>query len=671
VLFTCSNKAARHPQLHVRLPLTSPSNHRGFLSNHSTSRSISMGSMASSTTANRSNHIVNDDAYDRAKALYLTETHEKGGSVLKDYYTRDEYRHRRGRFLSKLAEHPKPSVDHWANSKVDADMIFGTDDDQLQLDVQQVRDLELEMEFDVLLPLPTTVNTQTIDSFKTCPPADGNREADEADDDGEVVEDGRDVPTPGGSFTHSTPGTSPAEGVATYDKYASHQLSNPAQFTNASKMPALPFATFPDHQSLSRPVEASSLPPIPPIKLFTIGRTQPDANKATTLSLRKPAGQNPQDEAIPTAVEVQRPTIIFATPPVPKTFVPHPDVSSMAHYGMAPPVKGPKRQHIQEAAMMEESNPIRPNAPVAKMTASKPTSNLNISTTAEDLDRPNSPGDPVEPPSKKLKDVSGVAKPVKTPPVATATDLTQNDTPTISVPKSAPVDSTTISVPNMAPPTVTSSPNLAPTVNATPNVAAVAQTSTPLPRLNDIITGRILPRTKMEATEAANELHNRLLAGYNAQGQGQANNRKSVRQSTSNLNNINQDPDFMPHYFSPANFTETEQEVGAVRCVCGVIEDDASRPSPMTCCDKCEAWQHSGCVAPHLIGKSEEDLKKVNFYCTVCDPYTHRHVLQKVRAGKFPGEQNGKGQAKTKGAPKGKISTPVAAKGKGRGKGKK
>jgi hypothetical protein len=630
-----------------------------------------MGSMASSITANRSNHNDNDDAYDRAKSLYLMEVHEKGGSVLKDYYTRDEYRHRRGRFLSKLAEHPKPSVDHWANSKVDADLIFGTGDDQLQLDVQQVRDLELEMEFDVLLPLPTTVNTQTIDNFKTCPPADGSREADEEDE--EVVEDGRDVPTPGGSFTHSTPGTSPAEGVATYDKYASLQLSNPAQFTNTSRVPDLPFANFPDHQPLFKPVEATSEPPV---SLFTIGQTPPVANKAIKLNLSKPARQGP-DEAIPTAVKVQRPTVTSTTPPAPKTFVPHPDVSSMAHYGMPSPVKGAKRQHISDAVMIEESNQIRPNAPVAKMTASKPKSNLNISTTVDDIDHSTGPIASMEPPSKKLKDAAGVARPVETPVVATPTVPTQDNTSANTFPNLTPV--TTNPLPESAPVTINPLPNStpvttnhvanpAPIVTTTPNVAAAVQASTPLPRLNDIITGKILPRTKLEATEGANELHNRLLADHRSQGQGQSNNRKSARQSTTNVNNINQDPDFMPHYFSPANFTEHEQEVGVVRCVCGVTWDDKK---PMTCCGKCEVWQHSTCVASHLIGQTEAELEKVDFRCTVCDPYAHRHVLQKVRSGKLADKQNGKGQAKAKEAPKGKAGTVVAAKGKGRGKGKK
>jgi hypothetical protein len=353
----------------------------------------------------------------------------------------------------------------------------------------------------------------------------------------------------------------------------------------------------------------------------------------------------------------------------------------MAHYSMPSPVKGAKRQHISDAAMIEESNQIRPNAPVAKMTASKPKSNLNISTTVDDIDRSTSLIDPAEPPTKKLKDAAGVARPVETRAVATATDLPQNDTSantfpnlttvtTNPLPNSAP--STTNPLPNSTP--VTTNPitnpvtNPAPFATATPKVAAVAQTSTPLPRLNDIITGKILPRTKLEATEAANELHNRLLADHRAQSQGQGNHRKSARQSTTNVNNINQDPDFMPHYFSPAKFTETEQEVGAVRCVCGVTWDD---DKPMTCCGKCEVWQHSACVASHLIGKTEAELEKVDFRCTVCDPYAHRHVLQKARSGKLADKQHGKGQAKTKSTPKGKAGTAVAAKGKGRGKGKK
>jgi hypothetical protein len=650
-----------------------------------------MGSMASSTTANRSNQNDNDNAYDRARSLYLMEVHEKGGSVLKDYYTRDEYRHRRGRFLSKLAEHPKPSVDYWANSKIEADLIFGTDDDQLQLDVQQVRDLELEMEFDVLLPLPTTVNTQTIDNFKACPPADGSREADEEDE--EVVEDGRDVPTPGGSFTHSTPGTSPAEGVATYDKYASNQLSNPAQFTNTSGLPDLPFAAFPDHQPLSRPVEVTSEPPV---SLFTIGPTPPVANKAIKLNLSKPAIQGPQDEANPTAVEVQRPTVAITTPPAPKTFVPHPDVSSMAHYSMPSPVKGAKRQHISDAAMIEESNQIRPNAPVAKMTASKPKSNLNISTTVDDIDRSTSLIDPAEPPTKKLKDAAGVARPVETRVVATATDLTQNDTSTTTnplpnltpvttnpfanltpvttnpLPTSAPV--TTNPLPDSAPVDTNPVTNPAPIATTTPNVAAAVQASTPLPRLNDIITGKILPRTKLEATEAANELHNRLLADYRTQGQGQGNKRKSARQSTTNVNNINRDPDFMPHYFSSANFNANgDEEEGSVRCICGAVTNDKTG---MLVCGKCDVWQHIRCAAPQFDGKDADELEALDkeltkFRCTVCDPYAHRHILQKVRTGEFPGMQNGKGQAKIKGTPKGKLGTAVVAKGKGRGKGKK
>jgi hypothetical protein len=48
-------------------------------------------------------------------------------------------------------------------------------------------------------------------------------------------------------------------------------------------------------------------------------------------------------------------------------------------------------------------------------------------------------------------------------------------------------------------------------------------------------------------------------------------------------------------------------------------------------------------------------MEELNHLCTVCDPYTHRHVLRNLRAGKGVGsKQNGKGAAKPKTKGKGK-----------------
>ena len=48
----------------------------------------------------------------------------------------------------------------------------------------------------------------------------------------------------------------------------------------------------------------------------------------------------------------------------------------------------------------------------------------------------------------------------------------------------------------------------------------------------------------------------------------------------------------------------------------------------------------------------EEEGKK-DFWCTVCDPYAHRHVLKDLRAGQLAGgQQNDKGVMKAKGKAK-------------------
>jgi hypothetical protein len=45
----------------------------------------------------------------------------------------------------------------------------------------------------------------------------------------------------------------------------------------------------------------------------------------------------------------------------------------------------------------------------------------------------------------------------------------------------------------------------------------------------------------------------------------------------------------------------------------------------------------------------EEGGEDKDYWCTVCDPYTHRHVLKKLRAGQGVGsQQNDKGKGKAK-----------------------
>jgi hypothetical protein len=546
--------------------------------------------MASATAANNTVRI-SDDVYDKAKALYLSAVHEGGGSVLKDYYTRHEYIHRRCMFYDKLPEYRGRTQDTYTMVQRHSNEIFDEHDVRQQLEATDVRERELENEFEVLLPLSTTANTQTIDNFKTCPPIDGSREPDEVEDEDEVmeeinrevdgaeddyeeaVEDGRDVPTPGGSPTHSTPLTSPVESSVPAFNQQIAVLENPASVSDLS--------------DLATPMLPGRLAP----SKLHVAAQQPCAPASSVDT-----------------IQTQRTTTS------PKSFTAAPGVAAMSHYAMPAPIKSQQqRQRTPEQA---------------KMIAAKPTPDVNIATTIPNKTTTADQKDAAEPVSKKQKVDHVVEKPAKTPATPIESHPTTND--------DQPATTTSV------------------VQNGT--VAPATATTTAQSRLDDIIAGRILPRSKQEAKDAANEQHNRLLAAHRNQNQSQNTTRKSARQSIM----TNPDPDFMPHFFSTANFAEVDpndEKSGNVRCICGVTEDDETA---MLCCKTCDVWQHTACVFPTLTEAQkaayDEDNDDKEFWCTVCDPYMHRHVLKRLRAGQGVGvQQNDKGKGKGKGKARGKA----------------
>lgn len=597
-----------------------------------------MASMASATAANNT-FQMSDEIYDKAKALYEVAVHEGGGSILKDYYTIFEYRDRRAKFFDKLPGWSRRPRDIYEMVKRDSNLFFDEDDPTRQMDALEVRERELEHQFEVLLPLPTTANTQTIDNFKTCPPIDGSREADEEsedqeqaaengdyevdeaeDDYDEDVEDGRDVPTPGGSLTHSTPTTSPVMVInLALDKKLAI-LKDPASIADLSDLatPMLP--------GLMR---SKPLMPPPQLPVPTPAVDSLYTQKTTTS---------------------------------PKNFTVAPGVSAMSRYGMPGPIKAQQRQHTPEQA---------------KMTASKPAASTTSKIVPSNTTRADQT-DAAEPALKKQKTGHAAADSAKTPVIPTPSRPTANHCQPRAVSSSTTKQTASQPITNSNQPKTASTGTAKPTsshVNTTNDEPMSGPSSAPIPtsnsqpksatsgapsatvapttaqrRVNDIIAGRILPRSKQEAKDAADEQHNRLLAAYRtqAQNQTQSNTRKSTRQSTMN---VNSDPDFMPHYFSAANFPADEvAQGGSVRCVCGATENDPQKGAIV--CEPCGVWQHTDCLYP---GMSDEDLDEVTHLCTVCDPYAHRHVLRRLRAGEtIGGEQNGKGAAKPKGKAKGK-----------------
>jgi hypothetical protein len=615
--------------------------------------------MASAAAANNDFHF-SDEVYDRARAEYEAAVHEGGGSILKDYYTIFEYRHRREKFFDKLPGWSRRPGAINEMARTDAELIFDEYDGKQQLDAVEVRERELAHQFPVLLPLPTTANTQTIDNFKTCPPIDGSRQADdesEDEDEGaedgvdeaeedydEYVEDGRDVPTPGGSVTHSTPVTSPVVNtVSELDKKLAI-LRDPVSIPNLTDLatPVLPGYVAPPKKRMAPPQLPVSTPPVDAI-----------CTQKTTTS--------------------------------PKNFTVAPGVSSMSRYGMPGPIKFQHRQHTPEQA---------------KMVALKPKSASKVSKSIPNTIATTSQSDVAEPVTKKRKVEHAVTQPAKGPAIPTTSQPTTNNEQGPAVSSGITISTTSSLATNInQPPAVSSSfvgtttsqpttsnqqptsgssggaiafnthlaaiihqpataPSGASKVTAVPAAKPAAVPTTAPPtisaatqrRLNDIIAGRILPRSKQEAQDAAEEQHARLLATYRAQNQSQSTTRKSVRQSTMN---INPDPDFMPHYFSAANFPAEEVESGGcVRCVCGATENDPDKGAIV--CEPCGVWQHTECLYP---GVSQKDLEKLDHLCTACDPYAHRHVLKALRAGEaIGGDQKGKdqGKGKAKGKTKGK-----------------
>jgi hypothetical protein len=577
--------------------------------------------MVSSTGANKNNYYHDDDSYDKAKALYYAAVHERGGSTLKDYYTIHEYRHRRATFVGNLPGHSNRFTDCFAIAKRDAEQIFDPDVVQQQLDVEEVRERELEMQFDVLLPLPTTVNTQTIDNFKTCPPIDGSREADEAEEDDEIVEDARDVLTPGAGFNHSTPGTSPVEEASTINKYV-------------SDLPCAPEDPNIDPNLTVLPMLATVRPPIAGLLPATEVAT-PVTNSLSTHALINSANKETQHGALSTVAVFQTPSVRPGS-----TFMAHPGVSAYAGLGLPGSVKGSFNRHYTSEVETHEFSKVMSPAPAANMSASKPTAALNAPKFP-----PTSaiPTDTAEPPSKKLKTGRHAAQPKQAVTVATPVVSFTYDHSTNSLPAAASTNAVTLLT--------------------TP----VAIVPAPPSRIDDIIAGRILPRSKAEAKDAAEELHDRLLAEYRNNSQAQSNKSNKRKSSRQSIMNTNPDPDFMPHYFSRANFLDSEEEDGYVRCICCVNENDPDMQC--VCCESCEVWQHCGCVRPDLDGKSDEEMTGVPFLCTVCDPWAHRDVLRRVRAGEKFGKRKDKGPAKTKGKGQAKAGVTVTVKGKVQAKG--
>ncbi|KAM0718936.1 hypothetical protein Q7P37_006008 [Cladosporium fusiforme] len=561
-----------------------------------------MSAMEYSLPANMDRNNNDEDInYDQASALRAVAPLEGDGEVLQDHYTFEEYIYRRGDLLGQLPAYSKIANACYIARTHAADIF---DDEQQLLAVEKVRERELEQKFAVLLPLPTTTNTQSIDSFKSNPPKGGIHET-EDDGENEVSQSSKPAAA---NATHSTPATSPMD-IETMNK----QIQLPAGYKQARSTAAKAFPVDPNLIDLITPGlqqnATSSQSKIAKSNLSSLNtqlqapQTQmtPAFTARQNISVDPTAVNGPpvngsegnlgeQDnttapEAVSFTKDNSSTAPKLATSPAEKTYHPHPRVASMARYGIVHNIKA-----TQSALAPEPEAPEISTAPVAKASAPipQPTSQTMASTNALLATTSADPEDSAEPPMKRQKRTRGVAQKVNK--------------------------------------TAATSP--APQSKLTTNAASAKEVSTKKSKavkdtinnkaqnhLESVIAGSALPKTKAEAATAAAEHHARLLAAHNSR------KRITARQAARNT------PDLLPYFFSTNNFSSSEANV---RCICGCVDEDGGEMGDqMVQCEKCEVWQHYACVLP---GMSEAQVEKMGEYeCTVCDPWARRYVLQSLR----------------------------------------
>jgi hypothetical protein len=126
----------------------------------------------------------------------------------------------------------------------------------------------------------------------------------------------------------------------------------------------------------------------------------------------------------------------------------------------------------------------------------------------------------------------------------------------------------------------------------TPRPVKKEKTSQRQSRLDRIISGQILTRSRQEATEAHRERKTRHQQGDSKE------------------------------FFA---IEDEDDEDEAVRCICGANVDDNKA---FVCCDGCGVWQHNDCMGAGV----PENLEENEYRCQVCDPWAHRVLLKGLRA---------------------------------------
>ncbi|KAK4569419.1 hypothetical protein LTR86_003182 [Recurvomyces mirabilis] len=490
---------------------------------------------------------------------------ERGGRVLNDHYTKEEYTKRRVHYLSVHPDYKQISG-LVPIARRDANTIFHSDEPALS--VQDIRRREMLEYMEPLLPLPTTENTDTIDSFRSYPAEEWtpSRRASRARN----------------RRATSLPAHIPATIVNDLSENAAPSLAETDRSKKRRRANSRTLNTSLQQQYNEASTSSIGLTNSSPVNDMSTLATS--AFQSSPLGVKRlsspPVANMPQSELIRRIMDNLTSANLATSP----NLYASRNTSGLAGRGMHVPVKqkrGTKRK--AETPDPEPTDSVVDGGSQA----------LSETSSTDDQQR-----------SKKKFKLLGPRDPSQPSSRAGTLELE------VQGPKEKKKKSKS-----------------AANAKAATSAPAKRRGSATKSHLEAVIAGTALPKTKAEAIQAATLRYDRLLAIHKAtlDAARAATTTTSSGTAPRKYSKDLRAPDFPPEFFSRANFPRGEEE-DSVRCVCGVRNDDGGQ---MVCCDGpgCGVWQHVACMGEAVPA----DLGAGRYECQVCDAWRHRVLVGGLR----------------------------------------
>jgi len=578
-------------------------------------------------------------------ATIQTEAALEAGTVINEHYSVNDYVARRTGYLSKHPDYSHMRTGLFHIARRDASDVYKLE--QEQLSVQGVRRREQAAGFDLLLPLPTTNNTETLDSFSSYGPCEW-------------------------SPSVTWPVARPARIGLDQDNLAMPSSST-ATFGNTQS------ASVSQTTTLDRAQNHHSAPAIAHSPSSSTQRITPPAspNMATQHCAVQTSAQVPQISSVDlqaaSAMTQPANTNHDIIHPQEQTMANDPmDTSELTESDHSSDQRRPSNSLMDDSTSTRMTTPMLPSptggSKSSEYQEASPNQNELLRYIVDNLDNGRS-NQRLQTPSPSTSPVTvgnnvsalagrGMSVPVKQKQsrsnaaaskihgagAATGNDVAQPDGQKQSKkrPASESLDSealasstvvqTTEQTPESAAPPLKRlktlrGPRKPEAVSAIaekqtahakskPNKKAPTATITNAPRaghMEAIINGTALPKNGKEAKLASQTRYKRLLAQHQAAHKVNSAARASRARKTD-------ESDMMPEFFDAEAFADDQQ----VRCVCGIAFDDNTF---MVSCEKCTVWQHTACMGAGV----PKDVDNDSYHCHVCDPWAHRKLIARLR----------------------------------------